>query len=116
MSDDAPLFRSAHAAVIFALNYAHQQSPRTPMTALLRGPAGGSGAGLLKAERRMDENKFEFRGVTYVAQDAGLDTGCGQCEFHAKVPACGASNRPPCSANFREDGRNIVWKKDASNG
>ncbi len=41
-----PLFRSAHHALIFAFNYAGQQSPRTPMTGLLHRGGIGSGKGL----------------------------------------------------------------------
>lgn len=45
MTEEAP-FKSAHAALIFAFNYGDQQSPKTPLTTLLRGPAIGKGVGL----------------------------------------------------------------------
>lgn len=43
---DEPLFRSAHDALVFAFNYSRQQSPRTPMTSLMRTAQMGSGKGL----------------------------------------------------------------------
>lgn len=42
-----PVFKSAHEALIFAFNYAGQQSPRTPMTRLMQGPSLGRGRGLV---------------------------------------------------------------------
>ena len=43
----APLFHSAHEALIFAYRYSRQQYPRTPMTRMLQGgEAIGSGKGL----------------------------------------------------------------------
>ena len=44
---DTPLFRSAHEALTFAYRFAHDQSPRTPMTGLLQGGRIGSGKGLI---------------------------------------------------------------------
>jgi hypothetical protein len=41
------LFRSAHEALTFAFRFAHDQSPRTPMTTLLQGGRIGSGKGLV---------------------------------------------------------------------
>lgn len=41
-----PLFNSAHAALLFAFNYAGQQSPRTPMAGLIKGGRLGTGKGL----------------------------------------------------------------------
>ena len=46
MAADSPLFRSTHDALIFCFEYAGQQSPRTPMTSLLKGGNIGSGKGL----------------------------------------------------------------------
>jgi len=43
---DEPLFNSTHDALVFAFNYAGQQSPRTPMTSLMRTAQIGSGKGL----------------------------------------------------------------------
>jgi hypothetical protein len=40
------LFSSAHEALVFAFRYAHDQSPRTPMTSLMQGGPIGSGKGL----------------------------------------------------------------------
>jgi hypothetical protein len=53
--DDTPqalaadaLFKSAHEAMVFAFQYAGQQSPRTPMSSLLRrGEVIGTGKGLV---------------------------------------------------------------------
>lgn len=47
---DEPLFKSAHQALVFAFNYAGQQSPKTPMMSLIRnlGDAPiGNGKGLV---------------------------------------------------------------------
>ena len=41
------LFRSAHEALTFAFRYAHDQSPRTPMTRMMQGGSIGSGKGLI---------------------------------------------------------------------
>ncbi len=41
------VFKSAHEALVFAFNYAGQQSPRTPMTRMMQGGALGSGRGLV---------------------------------------------------------------------
>ena len=41
------LFRSAHEALTFAFRFAHDQSPRTPMTRLMQGGSLGSGKGLI---------------------------------------------------------------------
>lgn len=41
-----PLFRSTHDALVFAFQYAGQQSPRTPMTSLFKTPGLGTGKGL----------------------------------------------------------------------
>ena len=43
---DEPLFKSTHDALVFAFQYAGQQSPKTPLTSLLRTPGLGSGKGL----------------------------------------------------------------------
>lgn len=43
---DEPLFKSTHEALVFSFNYLHQQSPRTPMTSLMRTAQIGSGKGL----------------------------------------------------------------------
>lgn len=43
---DVPLFDSTHSALVFAFNYSHQQSPKTPMTTLMRSAQIGSGKGL----------------------------------------------------------------------
>jgi len=43
---DQPLFDSTHSALIFAFNYSVQQSPKTPMTSLMRTAMIGSGKGL----------------------------------------------------------------------
>lgn len=43
---EEPLFKSTHDALVFSFNYAHQQSPRTPMTSLMRTAGIGSGKGL----------------------------------------------------------------------
>lgn len=43
---DDPLFKSTHDALVFAFNYAGQQSPKTPMTSLFKTPGIGSGKGL----------------------------------------------------------------------
>lgn len=43
---DEPLFKSTHDALVFAFAYAGQQSPRTPMTSLMRSASIGSGKGL----------------------------------------------------------------------
>lgn len=43
---DEPLFNSTHAALTFAFEYGGQQSPRTPMTSLMRTANLGSGKGL----------------------------------------------------------------------
>lgn len=43
---DEPLFESTHAALVFAFSYAGQQSPKTPMTSLIRTAELGSGKGL----------------------------------------------------------------------
>ena len=43
---DEPLFNSTHVALTFAFEYAGQQSPRTPMTSLMRTENIGSGKGL----------------------------------------------------------------------
>jgi len=43
---DEPLFASTHAALVFAFSYAGQQSPKTPMTSLIRTAELGSGKGL----------------------------------------------------------------------
>ena len=42
----APLFNSAHEALIFAYRYSRQQYPRTPMSHILQGQPHGSGKGL----------------------------------------------------------------------
>lgn len=41
-----PLFRSAHAALVFALHYSMQQYDRPPMNRVAAGPAKGDGKGL----------------------------------------------------------------------
>lgn len=46
MQNEQPLFESAHDALLFAFNYAGQQSPRTPLTGLIQRGALGSGKGL----------------------------------------------------------------------
>lgn len=43
---DEPLFKSTHDALVFAFNYAGQQSPKTPMTSLMRSAQIGTGKGL----------------------------------------------------------------------
>lgn len=43
---DQQLFKSTHDALVYAFNYAHQQSPKTPMTSLMRTVGIGSGKGL----------------------------------------------------------------------
>lgn len=43
---DDPLFDSTHSALVFAFNYSLQQSPRTPMTSLMRTAPMGTGKGL----------------------------------------------------------------------
>ena len=43
---DEPLFKSTHEALVFSFNYLHQQSPRTPMTSLMRTAQIGTGKGL----------------------------------------------------------------------
>lgn len=43
---DTPLFKSSHAALIFAFHYAGQQSPKTPMGKMLGGASLGNGKGL----------------------------------------------------------------------
>lgn len=43
---DQPLFDSTHSALIFAFNYSVQQSPKTPMTSLMRTAQIGAGKGL----------------------------------------------------------------------
>ena len=43
---DEPLFESTHEALIFAFQYSHQQSPKTPMTSLMRTAQIGGGKGL----------------------------------------------------------------------
>jgi len=44
--NESPLFRSTHDALMFAFNFAGQQSPRTPMTSLFKTPGLGTGKGL----------------------------------------------------------------------
>lgn len=41
-----PLFESTHDALVYAFQYANQQSPRTPMTSLMRSVQTGTGKGL----------------------------------------------------------------------
>lgn len=43
---EAPLFESAHHALVFAFNYSGQQSPRSPMTGLMGTHGIGNGKGL----------------------------------------------------------------------
>lgn len=43
---EEPLFKSTHDALIFAFQYSHQQSPKTPMTSLMRSAQIGSEKGL----------------------------------------------------------------------
>lgn len=43
---EEPLFKSTHDALVFAFNYAGQQSPKTPMTSLMRAGQIGTGKGL----------------------------------------------------------------------
>lgn len=43
---NGPLFKSTHDALVFAFSYAGQQSPKTPMTSLMRTAQIGSGKGL----------------------------------------------------------------------
>lgn len=45
MSEE-PLFKSTHDALVYAFQYANQQSPKTPMTSLMRSVSIGSGKGL----------------------------------------------------------------------
>lgn len=43
---EEPLFKSTHDALVYAFQYANQQSPKTPMTSLMRSVSIGSGKGL----------------------------------------------------------------------
>lgn len=45
MTDATSLFRSVNDALTFAYRYQSQQSPRTPMQRLYKGPGDGQGAG-----------------------------------------------------------------------
>lgn len=43
---EEPLFKSTHDALVYAFQYANRQSPKTPMTSLMRSVSIGSGKGL----------------------------------------------------------------------
>ena len=88
MIDDVPPFKSAHAAVIFALNYAHQQSPKTPMTALLRGPAGGSGAGLSGLDGAAQAGMI-LRAIDALSHDQRAVLIVRFGDFRSDCPCCG---------------------------
>lgn len=49
-ADVPPMFRSAHDALVFAFRFSHDQSPRTPMTALMQRGLLGKGKGLVGIE------------------------------------------------------------------
>lgn len=66
----------------------------------------------------MDENRFQMRGVTYVAQEA---QGCGGCAFAPRdedlQPEGGAWSEgcraaPACSALDRQDSRSVVFVRE----
>ena len=98
MIDDIPPFKSAHAAVIFALNYAHQQSPKTPMTALLRGPAGGSGAGLSGLDGAAQAGMI-LRAIDALTHDQRAVLIVRFGDFRSECPCCG---QPAPSAEWNE--------------
>lgn len=64
----------------------------------------------------MDENRFQIRGVTYVAQEA---QGCERCAFAPKVDSVmvgaltvGCWDAPSCSAGGRQDNRSVVFVRE----
>ena len=98
MIDDTPPFKSAHAAVIFAFNYAHQQSPKTPMTALLRGPAGASGAGLSGLDGAAQAGMI-LRAIDALTHDQRAVLVVRFGDFRSECPCCG---QPAPSQDWRE--------------
>lgn len=58
----------------------------------------------------MNENKFEFDHVDYIAIEVSSETDCEGCALDRNARGClGAL---PCSPREREDKRNVIFIKE----
>lgn len=56
----------------------------------------------------MNENEFEYEGITYVAEEQDEIT-CNGCAFKGDRHCPDYYGFPSCVANLREDGRYVVF-------
>ena len=63
----------------------------------------------------INENKFTFRGVIYVAEENWNDksSGCDGCAFEYNTDCAwnAANGIPPCKSTYRKDGRSVIFIK-----
>ncbi len=97
MTDDAP-FKSAHSALIFAFNYAGQQSPKTPLTTLLRGPGIGRGVGLSGLDGAAQAGMI-LRALDSLPKDQRWVLTVRFGDLRSECPCCG---QPAPSDDWRE--------------
>ena len=62
----------------------------------------------------MDENEFEFCGLTYQAKLVDLQNGCTECDIWTKSHGCAAhmfyeGRVPNCDPDMRLDNRNVIF-------
>ena len=57
----------------------------------------------------MDENEFEFEGVTYVAAKGVYTYGCEGCNLFDDGCLIAIGEYPCCSSRGRLDGRDVIF-------
>ncbi len=64
----------------------------------------------------MNENEFDLTGMTFVAVESSVESGCDGCDLWGKSTGC-ASNLfapgrvPGCTSEKRTDGMEVIFKE-----
>ena len=104
--NEQALFGSVEEALTFAFNYSVEQSPRTPMTALVQGGAIGSGKGLYgvdgAAQAAMILNKLD----TLPKEQRWVLTVRFAADVQPECPCCG---RPAQTDEWQDAVDGLAW-------
>jgi hypothetical protein len=59
----------------------------------------------------IDENSFEHDGIKYTAINRKT---CSECFFEFVEPCIVCGEQPYCMSSMRKDGKDVIWKKQAT--